>query len=341
MFGSQILEIAIGMVFVYLSLSLICSGINEWIAHLLQSRANHLEQWIRDLLSGSGSPGQDYWTDFQNHPLIKALYQSSNKPTSIPLVGTLFRSNKKPSYIPSRTFVLALLDVVVPVKSVGGSRTVENVRDTLMKLPASPIKGTLLALVDGAGNDVDKVRQNIEGWFNDAMERLSGWYKQRTRWVILGLAVAVTLALNVNTIYVFNSLYHDGTVRAAVVAAAQQATQQSTPADTQFPLTRIDQYQQELEQLNIPIGWSDPKLRSDLNDPQTIPIALFGWLITALAVSQGAPFWFDVLNKLVNVRTTGARPPTTPATEPANSQVVVQPTIQVANGRTEEVQAGK
>src|SRR4051794_30862035 len=102
MFGSQILEIAIGMVFVYLSLSLICSGINEWIAHLLQSRANNLEQWIRDLLSGSGSPGQDYWKDFQNHPLIKALY----------------RENKKPSYIPSRTFVLALLDVVVPAKSV-------------------------------------------------------------------------------------------------------------------------------------------------------------------------------------------------------------------------------
>jgi hypothetical protein len=29
-----------------------------------------------------------------------------------------------------------------------------------------------------------------------------------------------------------------------------------------------------------------------------------GWLVTALAIMLGAPFWFDVLNKFVVVRST-------------------------------------
>jgi hypothetical protein len=229
---------------------------------------------------------------------------------------------RKPSYIPSRTFALALLDVFTPVGAT--SRTIDGLRKSVALLPDTDIKKTMLALIDDAGNDAEKVRQNIEGWFNDAMERLCGWYKQRTKLVLLVLAIAVTLVLNVNSIQVFNTLYHDGTVRAAVVAAAQQTVQQPPPADTRSPITKIDQIQTELNQLNIPFGWTDPKMRPDFSDPASILLALFGWVITALAVSQGAPFWFDVLNKLVNVRTSGARPATTPATETAKSQVIVQ-----------------
>ncbi|MFT7120843.1 MAG: hypothetical protein ACJAZ9_001020 [Neolewinella sp.] len=33
-----------------------------------------------------------------------------------------------------------------------------------------------------------------------------------------------------------------------------------------------------------------------------------GFVLTALAISMGAPFWFDLLKKLVNIRSTGARP---------------------------------
>jgi hypothetical protein len=329
MFGSQILEIAIGMVFVYLSLSLVCSGINEWIANIFQLRAGLLEEWLREQLTEPGS--KDYYEEFQAHPLIKALYQkpsSNSKLRSIPLVGRLFRTIRKPSYIPSRTFVLAFLDVVAPIDTQAGSRTIDSIRTSVALLPNPDIQKTIFALIDGAGNDAEKVRENIEGWFDDAMERLSGWYKQRTKLVVLGLAIIVTLALNVNSIQVFNSLYHDGTVRAAVVAAAQQATQQSAAAGTQPSVTRIEQIQQELEKLNIPFGWTDPKMRPDTHDLSSMLLALVGWVLTALAVSQGAPFWFDVLNKLVNVRTSGARPPTTPATETVRPQVIVQPTIQ-------------
>ena len=34
------------------------------------------------------------------------------------------------------------------------------------------------------------------------------------------------------------------------------------------------------------------------------PIKLLGWIITILAASLGAPFWFDMLNKIMVVRNT-------------------------------------
>jgi hypothetical protein len=193
------------------------------------------------------------------------------------------------------------------------------------QLPESDVQRTLLALMDDAGNDINIIRDHIEGWFNDAMERLSGWYKRRTQWVLLALAIGISIGLNVDTFRVYSGLYRDSTTRAAVVAAAQRIAQQPPATSDQTPLTQVGQVQEELQQLNIPMGWSDPKQRPDFSDPLAILAALIGWLITGFAAAQGAPFWFDTLNKLVNVRSTGQRPETTAKPEPQSApQVVIQ-----------------
>jgi hypothetical protein len=44
-----------------------------------------------------------------------------------------------------------------------------------------------------------------------------------------------------------------------------------------------------------------------------ILLKLIGWLITAGATVLGAPFWFDTLKKLVNIRGTGVNPAEKPA----------------------------
>ncbi len=54
------------------------------------------------------------------------------------------------------------------------------------------------------------------------------------------------------------------------------------------------------------LGWEGVDLRA-LTTYELIS-KLLGFILTALAVSMGAPFWFDLLKKLVNVRSTGARP---------------------------------
>lgn len=62
---------------------------------------------------------------------------------------------------------------------------------------------------------------------------------------------------------------------------------------------------------------------------------LLGFLITALAISLGAPFWFDLLNKFINLRAAGKREndeepgqkekPGEPAVSPVNVTVNTQP----------------
>src|SRR5260370_4995440 len=92
MFGFPILEVAIGLCFVYLLLSLICSAVNETIAALTQRRGKLLAQAINNLVGDLGIKDQIY-----AHPVIKSLYQPGKE---------------LPSYIPSQKFALALMDIV-------------------------------------------------------------------------------------------------------------------------------------------------------------------------------------------------------------------------------------
>jgi hypothetical protein len=342
MAGFQLLDVIIGLVFMYLSLSLICSGINEWIAQLLTSRSRHLEGWLSRFLSDPG-----LLSEFLEQPLIKEL---TNRPyrqqiAQNQLIRKVIGSGKTPAYIPSRTFVLTLLDIFAPVDSTTGKRSLDDIRgeitakpqelgsestDRKTNLPQNQtamvddrskqatasqkredVRRKLRALIGDAEN-ISTAQKDIETWFDDAMERVSGRYKRRTQVVIFALAIAVSMAMNVDSFRLVSALYRDTTIRAAVVAAAQRTTaQQSGAADTQSPTTNFDQVQRELQQLKLPVGWTDPKQHPDLNDPLGLGVALLGWLITAFAVSQGAPFWFDTLNKLVNLRSTGEPPPTT------------------------------
>src|SRR5206468_11397190 len=117
MFGSAILDTAIGLIFVFLVLSLVVSAANELLAALFKWRANNLFLGIRQLLQDPSVTG--LVTRFYEHPLIDGL---SSK-------------GKKPSYIPSRTFALALLDIVSPT-TAGSNRTLEDLEAGLRNFPA-------------------------------------------------------------------------------------------------------------------------------------------------------------------------------------------------------------
>lgn len=311
MAGFLLLDVVIGMVFVYLSLSLICSGVNEWIARHLESRATNLWNWLEAFIKEG-----EQLTAFKDHALIKGLTQQAssfgskieNRFPGEKLINRyidwLSALGKKPSYISPHTFALVLFDIVNSGKPIDPNRPLESFKTNVQGLPQGDMRKTLLALIDDSGNDIEKVRQNIERWFDDSMERLSGWYKRRTQVVIFALAIGVSIGMNVDSIRLANSLYHNATLRAAAVGAAQNAVAQ--PSDTSG-----NQARQQLEQLNLPIGWADPQLPA-ANNPLGWLFKVVGLLLTAFAVSQGAPFWFDTLNRLVNIRSTGEPPPTPP-----------------------------
>lgn len=284
MFGSGILEVVIGLVFFYLLLGIICSALNEWIAGVSAARAKNLEYGIRNLLNDP-----QFEEKFYKHPLIKGLSR---------------KTGKKPSYIPSRTFALALIDIIAPVDPSNGSKKIQDTWEMVATLPEGELKETLRSLMSGAGNDLKIVRQNIENWFDDTMERVSGWYKRKAQMVILVLAFVVSVGMNADTIMISNILSNDTTMRASVVATAQEMAKQPSPDNSESSLLKIKEIHGELQQFQL-IGWSE----------ENIPKGIMGWfmkivglLITTIAVSLGAPFWFDVLNKLINLRSAGKQP---------------------------------
>jgi len=319
MFGLQILDIAIGLIFVYLLLALICTTISELLAGLLNRRSRNLFIGIRGLLENEGvrlkdpqaphdHKGKGLVDLFYTHPLIKSLHGRQ-------LWG---EGKSKPSYIPSRTFALALLDIIGPADP-DKNRNIGDIRAAIKALPDdSDIKRTLLILLDEANSDLGKLHESVEAWFNNAMERASGWYKRRTQEIVFVIAVVVTSAINADTIQIAKTLANDSALREALVAQAQefaknppQASQgvggqsQATSAAgaAQSSTDIIKQNVVTLQNLGLKLGWQDDS-QTRINWVNKI----FGLLLTALAVSMGAPFWFDTLNRIIAVRASGKPP---------------------------------
>ena len=72
-----------------------------------------------------------------------------------------------------------------------------------------------------------------------------------------------------------------------------------------------------------PSGWKKYyfKLRFIFHETAKKPRSLFGFLITAFAITMGAPFWFDLLNRFVNVRAGGNKPSEDSASQPATVSI--------------------
>jgi len=302
LFSMPILDVAIGLSFFFLLLGLICSTANEMIAAKLKTRAKFLDQGIDRLLGGDSQ-------------LKSQLYQH-------PLIGALASDVQDcPSYIPAEKFATALLDIVSGKDKA--LTDVEALREGVKNIGTPALQTSLKALMDSSA-DAAALKKNVEEWFNDTMDRVSGWYKRNAQRNAFLLACAITLALNADTINVAQVLWTNSSVRAAVVdeARLRAATKYrndataGTPANVaSSPLQGLSTGEQEL--LGQLTGW-DPDWKN-LRAAHGLAAWLaalglivynhgIGWILTALAVSLGAPFWFDTLNQFMNIRSAGRAP---------------------------------
>ncbi len=374
MFGSATLEIALGMIFVFLLLSVVCSTINEWIASMLNLRGKTLQSGIRRLLDDP--EGVKLAQKFYAHPLVRGM---SSK------IG----NTGLPSYIPAETFTTVLMDILVPKdldnpkplrevyleikeqlkhmpaenselgrmimilmdetgltkKQIGdieqGWRQVEKLREDLKQMQSADtaaldvlgikqlnetitqLEAKLLLTEQTADRAILEARKKVGDYFDNAMDRVSGWYKRQAAIGIFGLSLVVTIFTNVDSISLANALANNPSLRSAVVASADQGadslretvgvlTESSSEADA---AVIID----ELEQLGLPIGWNERTV------PKNVPELLnrlLGWIITTIAVSMGAPFWFDLLSRVSSLRMAGKKPDK--MSELPQPQIVVQ-----------------
>jgi len=285
--GSPVLEIAVGLAFIFFLLSTIVSALTEGFAWLTRQRAKQLEAGVKGLLGDN-----ELAREVLGHSLVRSDVRSPARRSR--------GSRKKPSYVSARNFSLALIDTLAK-RGRNAEDPLGEVESGVVGLGDEALGEQLGALLgDPAVNDLSQFRRSVEQWFDDGMDRVSGWYKRWAQKIACITALVVTIGLNVNAVKVAETLANEETVRVAVAAKAEAPGGGDATASGENAEYAV----KTLESLKLPVLWNDAT-----DDVDASVIA--GWLITAIAISLGAPFWFDALSKLARLRTTGKKPEAT------------------------------
>lgn len=346
MFGLEILDVVLGLAFVYLLLSLVCSAINEYVASVLNLRGKALIDGIEQLLDDANDP--HLRSDVLNHRLIRSMYTRS-----------VFGRERPPSYIPARSFAMALLDAVEnpsPATKAAheaapdpdrkrvdpGKQGVRDILDLLKDDALGDVVQSLADTVDETAEaaplpaatrrkvasavatsrtELQKLHDSVEVWFNNAMDRVSGAYKRRTQMWLFCIGLLVAVLMNADTVGMWRQLssnqqLRDSLAKTAVDQLPGIAPLAAQPGDTVPPPNAAhakavyDSAMAQLDRSQLRFGWTAADAQGIWVAPQPRPVLrkLLGLFITAVALSLGAPFWFDVLNKIVNIRAAGRAP---------------------------------
>jgi hypothetical protein len=273
MLNSTVLEVAIGLVFCYASVALIVSSITEAISSALKLRAKSLLIGVKQLLNDRQFTGLA--RDVYNHALVsprddgKARDQSGLK--------------NMPAYIPSVHFAVALVD---SLQSIPGD--VAELPNDIARISDPQLRQLLQGMYSRSEGQISRLQQQLADWFDNGMDRLSGMYKRRTQIISFLAALAIAVLFNIDSVHLFSGLWIHPTLAAAL----------SNPADTQAFAVTLDQLQA------LPVGWAGRQL----DTPAQVATMALGLIITASSALFGAPFWFDLLQHLVQLRGTGAKP---------------------------------
>lgn len=364
MFNSVALNVVISLVFIYLLYSLLATIIQELIATNLGLRARILKRAIKRMLDDDDQNPQ-FSSSFYNHPLIKYLAEGN--------------IHSKPSYLTAENFSKVVIDLLRGENVQPGQdfrSFIQTALDTKQtqwgtKIHINP--ETLLYLQSiwtDAQGDVDKFKQKLEGWFDDTMERASGWYKKRTQLILFCIGLGLAMVFNIDTISITQKLSHDP--KLAEQLADNAATYMQTHEELGQQLKEKQSRQQPViatattktsvagndssgiywqnrsndslnrysdsvanyivVESNKLIDSANALIKTDIaNTNQLLGLgwkcsctcpngsteklcirenlhwwSLIGWLITALAISLGAPFWYDLLSKIIKIKGTGS-----------------------------------
>ncbi|WP_165185025.1 hypothetical protein [Caulobacter soli] len=230
-FGAA-LDVAIGLIFVYLLVSLFVTAMNEYVSSFLNKRSEYLLQRVQSLLGGDGTEKKTgEWSPEMcavwNHPLISALKSHNTAEDHCTQRGALLKN--APSYIPGKTFALALTETLKPSETAHLSFT--QLKTAVAGIENNErLKNALLPMLDDAEGKLDVFQTNVATWFDRAMDRTSGAYKRWIQRLTFWAGFAVALAFNVNSIQLIDNLWRDPVARAGLVAQASQSAQSAEDA---------------------------------------------------------------------------------------------------------------
>lgn len=327
--NTSIVDLAVVLTFSYLLLSIIASTIHELFLTLIKARSRMLLKALNNMFFDETWRAETSKL-LLNSPSIRALQKDAG----------IF-----PAYIPASSFANAVLGIIrngstEPI-------TVESIRAKLND-DQSLIKGeariALLNILDAANNDYEKFISGVESFYNSSMDRVSGWFKSRYQIHMLIISAFVSVLLNVDSIHLAQTLWADKVKLEQMANAAKNEFKNIEKTDKEIilsgsnnnPTIRIDidkntdtttigidsalsllklqqkdiaTAMQKVKTSGLPMGWENRQafVGAFKWEPR-LAVRIAGWLITTLAVFMGAPTWFDILNKLVNLRGNGKKP---------------------------------
>jgi hypothetical protein len=279
MFGSQALDTALGLVLLLFVLATAASTLLELANRLTRKRARNLEAALGHLLGGTGGSGAQ---------ATAALAQLRR--TSVYGAATAASGGQPPAYLSAKSFADATLELADTVGQSADEVLPPELRDRLD------------VLLQESGDSL-VLRAGLERWFDEAMGRLSDWYRRQAAYLLGLIGFALAVLTNASVPDVAARLWNASVTRAAVVAAAQNAAQ-GRSAET---LTEVARTTDRLAEIAIPLGWAGGVQGGAL----WWVGHLLGWALTAVLVMVGAPFWFELLGRLVTFRVggSGGQPP--------------------------------
>lgn len=252
---------------------------------------------------------------------------------------------KTPPYVGAEHFAVVLADLLrnkapgsSPLATLGASSADVAAAINAISVPGNPYKplyDIVLPIWKDAKGDYDRFTDALGSWYDSQMDRVTGWYKRSVQIILIYLGLLIAFGLNIDTIQIINDLQQNTTLANALASQTQafySAQQATKPCQSSNPCTCADGYipKNNLCQIDLsaiaqlPLGWNESRWRYVVPNPQAplheklaekrLWFKLLGLIITTVAILLGAPFWFDVLGSIVNVRSVGTKPPPSSAT---------------------------
>lgn len=456
MFNNSLINVFIGLTFLFLIYSLFVTALQEAIATILKRRSRMLYSGIRTMLTNTPRVpvskrvksvlhffgAISWWLQYIFLSIAQLFSKSEERAKKILLLKTLlnaqstdvklyerlyknpiiknFRQNvyfNKPSYISPQNFSTLLVEEIKNLKQSNRSKTAtfQLVEDTLMEFKDridNEAVDILKFHLNEAAGDLDVFKSRLEKWFNDSMDRVSGWYKRNTQFILLLLGLLLSVVMNIDTIEIVNYLSKNkqAAEKLAEMGVAAASSTRYSVSDSLIANEVLDSLKADLHRTNtlLGLGWGDyvasdsifmagclkhkrallnahtknkdsaEKIwladttaisnQSNMTVPQKQariawfllkrdslvtqyqfkllysddrfvpglqasyiwhrlknPEKLVGFFISIIAIGLGAPFWFDLLNRLVNIRSAGkvitTSKPATSKTAEANTEI--------------------
>jgi hypothetical protein len=293
-----ILTVVIGIIFVLLLLSLLATTVMELLASFFHLRGRNLLKGLRNMLA-STDESEQLLQRFKSNSLYRHLTQQYGRRTQGP-----------PSYMGATTFRSILFDIILEGEEM------DKLKEKIDALPAEDLRNVLNQLLRDADHELDQFKDKVEKWFDDVMDRASGWYKRYTQKILIGVGLLIALIFNADTFSIYERLESDPQTLQQVVQMAEefvntQGEVMVRPADPELEASLEnlrDLIDQRINYMKSPLGLGWDNVDFSGYGVYDWLAKILGYLVTALAISLGAPFWFDLLRKMVNIRASGNKP---------------------------------